>query len=71
MLNLDKFIGMLETHTPEQAFRSCQQDALVSCRIIAMQKWRTNGNGEWRAACLSITKAIKILEGEQDEDDGD
>jgi hypothetical protein len=73
MLNVDFFLEELKTKTPEEVIRAVKEDALVSCRIVAMQKWRINSNGEWRAACLSIVKAIKVLEGYQEpegEEDG-
>ena len=66
MLSIEFFLKELETKPPEQVIKSIQQDALVSCRIIAMQKWRKNGNGQWREACMSITRGIKVLEGEQE-----
>jgi len=69
MLSVDFFVEELKTKTPEEVIASCQQDALSSCRIIAGQKWRLNGNGQWRAACLAIIKAIKVLEGEQEEEE--
>lgn len=69
MLNEEFWLEELKTKPPEQIVRSIQQDALSSCRIIAGQKWRLNGNGQWRAACLSIIKGIKVLEGEQEEEE--
>ena len=71
MLNVDFFVEELKTKTAEEVIRAAREDALVSCRIIAMQKWRTDQNGQWRAACLSIVKAIKVLEGYQEPEDGD
>ena len=66
MLSVEFFLEELKTKSPEQVLKSIQDDALASCRMIPMQKWRTNSNGQWRAACLSIIKAIKILEGWQE-----
>lgn len=71
MLNVDVFVEMLKTKSAEEVIRAAKEDALVSCRIVAMQKWRTDSNGQWRAACLSIVKAIKTLEGFQESDDGE
>jgi hypothetical protein len=68
MLSKEFWIEELKTRTPEELIESIQRDALASCRIIAGQKWRLNGNGQWRAACLSIIKGIKVLEGEQEEE---
>lgn len=69
MLTIDFFLEELKTKSPEEVIKSVQQDALASSRIIAMQKWRTNTNGEWRSACLSIVKGIKTLEGVREEDE--
>ena len=69
MLSPEFWLEELKTKTPEQIIGAIQQDALASCRIIAGQKWRLNGNGQWRAACLSIIKGIKVLEGEQEEEE--
>ena len=66
MLNVEFWIEDLKKNPPELVIKAIQQDALASCRIIAGQKWRKNENGQWRTACLSIIKGIKVLEGEQD-----
>jgi len=66
MLNVEFWLKEAQTRPIEEIISGVQQDALCSARIIAMQKWRTNPHGEWRAACLSITKGIKTLEGEQE-----
>lgn len=72
MLSVEYFVKELQTRPPEDVIKSVQQDALASTRIIAMQKWYKNCNGQWRAACMSIVKAIKVLEGEHvDEQEGD
>ena len=68
MLSPEFFIENSKNQPLEEIIKSVQQDALMSCRIIAMQKWRTNPNGQWRAACLNITKSIKALEGAQEEE---
>ena len=69
MLNIDFWLEELKEKSPADVIKSIQQDALSSCRMIPMQKWRINSNGQWRAACLSVIKAIKTLEGEQEDDD--
>ena len=69
MLNIEFWLEELKTKSPESVIKGVQQDALASCRIIAMQKWRTNPNGQWRAACLSLTKGIKTLEGESNSEE--
>ena len=71
MLSVDYFVERSKELTLQELIQSVQQDALVSCRIIAMQKWRLNNNGQWRAACLSIVKQIKVLEGEQERPEGE
>lgn len=69
MLNTEFWLEELKTKPPAQVIASIQQDALSSCRIIAMQRWRKNDNGQWKAACLTIVKGIKFLEGEQEPED--
>jgi len=68
MLNIEFWLEELKTKPPAQVIASIQQDALSSCRIIAMQRWRKNDNGQWKAACLTIVKGIKTLEGTNEED---
>ena len=69
MLSPEFFIENSKNQPLEEIIKSAQQDALTSCRIIAMQKWKLNPNGQWRAACLGIVKAIKVLEGEREEEE--
>ena len=71
MLNIDFWIERAKTDSLAQIIKGVQEDALVSARIIAMEKWRKNSNGEWRAACISIIKGIKILEGQEEENNED
>ena len=71
MLSVDFWLEKLKTEDTEQIIRGIQQDVLVSCRIIAMQKWKLNQNGQWREACLSLVRSIKTLEGYQPPEDGD
>ncbi len=67
MLSVDFWLEHFDSQPLTPAIiKSIQQDALSSCRVIAGQKWRKNENGQWRYACLSIIKAIKVLEGEQE-----
>jgi hypothetical protein len=69
MLNVEFWLNELKSKSPAEVIESIQQDALASCRIIAMQRWRKNDNGQWKAACLTIVKGIKTLEGEQEIED--
>ena len=68
MLNVDYWVELAKTKPIEEVVRAAQQDAYASCRILAGQKWKLNMNGQWRAACLSIIKGIKVLEGADEEE---
>jgi hypothetical protein len=69
MLNVDFWLEELKTRPPEEVILGIQQDVLSTCRIIAGQLWRKNSNGQSRSACLSLIKSIKVLEGEQENED--
>ena len=64
MLSVDFWLNEAKDKPLEEILKSVQQDSLCSCRIIAMQKYKKNTNGQWREACISLVRAIKELEGE-------